>query len=272
MGALLSPALAYMINWDGSQPRCKNSQGRVTSIYDIVDLQMNENAVFSHGQTIACSVLGWNGRSNADRSHQHWGYCAWVGNGGGIAFNRAKIISMLGYLLEPPHSGSSCGSVPINYPLLNNSYNALTVNYVYNIPTLSLGNQDEQGRLPDNDRGYAPGTCQVNFMQYQNFTGDGNPGDMVDASKAATTHMDVQILDANHFLIGETWYRESLPSQTWDLPSQLPAMLLVGVGAVQSDAIDFAYNGGEFNTSSSQCSSSGRFENGVRQGSCKFPC
>lgn len=267
MGALFSPAFAYMINWDGSQPRCKDYANKIQSIYNIVDLQMSETAVFSQGQTIACSELGSNGWKN-----HYWGYCAWVGNGGGNAFNRAKILTMLGYLLQAPHSASSCGSVPIDYPLLNNSYNALTVNYVYNIPTRSMGTQDQQGTLPNNDRGYAPGTCKVNFLQYQNFTGVGDPGDFIDASKAATTHMDVQILDANRFLIGETWYRESLPGQTWDLPSQLPAMLLVGVGTVQSAAIDFAYNGGEFNTSSSQCSFSGGFGNGVRQGSCNFPC
>ena len=153
---------------------------------------------------------------------------------------------MLGYLLEAPHSDKSCGSVPVNYPLLNDSYNEFTVNYVYGIPCIGYcsNNQDSQGRLPNNDRGYAPGTCKVSFLQYQSS---------IDASMAATTNMDVSILDANGLLIGGTWYQESLPSQTWDLPSQLPAMLLVGLGAVQSDAITFAYNGGEFDTSSSHC-------------------
>lgn len=84
--------------------------------------------------------------------------------------------------------------------------------------------------------------------------------------------MDVQILDADWFLIGEIWYQESLASQTWELLSQLPALLLVGIGAVQSDAINFAYNGGEFITSTEQCFFSAAFGNGVRQGSCKFPC
>ena len=269
IGVLLSPCFAYMINWEGSQPRCRLSQGRIQAIYNIVDSQMSEKALFSQGQTIGCSKLGWNGLRNAIG----WGYCAWVGNGGGNAFNPAKILSMLGYLLQAPNSGKSCGSVPVDYPLLNNSYNALTVNYVYNIPCdgLCSNSQDPQGTLPNNDRGYASGTCKINFMQYQNFTGNGNPGDFIDASKTATTHMDVQIVDANRLLIGGTWYQESLPSQTWDLPSQLPYMLLVGMGAVQSDAINFAYDGGEFNTSSSPCSA-GSFKNGVRSGSCSFAC
>ncbi|CAF9939698.1 hypothetical protein IMSHALPRED_001602 [Imshaugia aleurites] len=156
MGALLFPAFAYTINWDGSQPRCRNSANRIQTIYDLVDLQMSETAVFSQGQTIACSVLGPNGLRG-----EWWGYCARVGNGGGIAFNRVKILSMLGYLLQEPHSGSSCGSVPIDYPLLNNSYNALTVNHVYDIPTFTLGAQDQQGTVPNNDLGYAPGTCHI---------------------------------------------------------------------------------------------------------------
>ena len=278
--ALISPTLAYMINWDGSQPRCRLSQGRIQAIYDIVNPAMAETAVFSQGQTIACSELGGNSWRN-----QYWGYCAWVGNGGGNAFNKAKILSMLGNLLQAPNSDKSCGSVPVDYPLLNNSYNALTVNYVYNIPCIGYcsNNQDRQGTLPNNDRGYAPGTCKVNFMQYQNFTGDGSQGDFVDALTPATTHMDVQILDANGLLIGGKWYQESLPSQTWDLPSQLPAMLLIGLGANQYNPIQFAYNGAGFDTLTTQgCSISGSshlndphrgdFANGVRSGSCNFPC
>ena len=270
IGVLFSPCFAYMINWDGSQPRCKLSQGRIQAIYDVVNSQMSDKALFSQGQTIACSALG----SNGLKGWGDWGYCAWVGNGAGNVFNQAKILSMLGYLLQAPNSGQSCGSVPVDYPLLNNSYNALTVNYVYSIPCVGYcsNNQDSQGKLPNNDRGYASGTCKFSFKQYQNFTGDGSRGNFVDASKTATTHMDVQILDANGFLVGGTWYQESRPSQTWDLPSQLPAMLLIGVGAVQSDMINFAYNGQEFNTSSSQCSLSGQFGNGVRSGSCNFVC
>ena len=269
MGALLSPCFAYTINWDGSQPRCRLSQGRIQTIHDIINPAMAETAVFSQGQTIACSKLGPNGWRN-----QYWGYCAWIGNGGGNAFNKAKILSMLEFLLQPPNSGKSCGSVPVDYPLLNNSYNELTVNYVYKIPCIGYcsNNQDKQGTLANNDRGYASGTCKFNFMQYQGFTGASDAPVFIDASQPATTFIDVQILDANGLLIGGTWYQESPPGQTWSLPSQLPAMLLIGLGAMQSDVISFAYNGGEFNTSSSQCSQSGGFKNGVRSGSCTFPC
>ena len=110
-------------------------------------------------------------------------------------------------------------------------------------------------------------------MQYQSFTEDGSDVVYLDASMPATTYMDVEIVDADNMLIGGTWYQESLPSQTWDLPSQLPAMLFIGMGAVQSDAITFAYNGGVFSTSSGQCSLTNTdFANGDRYGSCGFPC
>ena len=122
---MLRPTTASMVaNWSGSQPRCRLSQGRIQTIYNIVEPAMSETTIFSQGQTIACSDLGWNG---LDGSNNHWGYCAWIGNGGGNAFNKAKILSLLEYLLQPPNSGQSCGSVPIDYPLLNNSYNALSV-------------------------------------------------------------------------------------------------------------------------------------------------
>ena len=231
---------------------------------------MSETAIFSQGQTVACSDLG----SNGLKGFGDWGYCAWIGNGGGNVFNKAKILSLLENLLQPPHSGSSCGSVPIDYPLLNNSYNALTVNYVYSIPCIGYcsNNQDKQATLPNNERGYAPGTCQLNFMQYQGFAGPSDAPTYIGPGIPATTHMDIQIVDANRLLIGETWFQESPTGQTWDLPSQLPAMLLVGLGAVQEDAINFAYNGAEFSTESSQCSLSGGFKNGARYGSCNFLC
>ena len=160
IGALFSTTFAYTINWKGSEPRCELSHGRIQDIHDIVNSQMSEKALFSQGQTIACSRLGTNGVSGPE----YWGYCAWVGNGGGIPFNQAKILSMLGYLLQAPNAEKSCGSVPIDYPLLNDSNNALTVNYVYNIPCngVCVNEQDPQGTLPNNDRGYAPGTCRVN--------------------------------------------------------------------------------------------------------------
>ena len=84
--------------------------------------------------------------------------------------------------------------------------------------------------------------------------------------------MDVEIVDANRRLVGETWFQESPAGQTWDLPSQLPAMLLIGLGAAQEDAISFAYNGAVFSTESRLCDVSGGFKNGVRWGSCNFPC
>ena len=269
MGALFSTCFAYTINWSGSQPRCRLSQGRIQSIYNIVEPAMADTAVFSHGQTIACSALG----SNGLKGFGDWGFCAWIGNGGGNVFNKAKILSLLDNLLQPSNSGQSCGSTPIDYPLLNNSYNALTVNYVYSIPCIGYcsNNQDRQGTLPNNDRGYAPGTCSLSFMQYQGFTGPSDAPTYIKTGLPATTYMDVQIVDANRFLVGGTWFQESPSGQTWDLPSKLPAMLLIGLGTAQSDAINFAYNGAEFNTSSNQCSLSG-FKNGARFGNCNFPC
>ena len=271
-GALLFPTFAFMINWEGSQPRCRLSHNRIQTIYDSVDAQMSDKSVYSQNKAVACSNLG----SNGLRGYGSWGYCAWVGNGGGNAFNKAKILSMLGYLLQAPNSGKSCGSVPIDYPLLNNSYNALTVNYVYSTSCdgVCVDNQDSQGSNPINDRGYAPGTCSIKFMQYQNFTTDGSW--FTNAGNPAPTHMDVQIIDANGFIIGETWFQETLPNQIWDLPSQLPLMLVISMGGQQSSPITFAYSDQTLTTPparSAQCSISVTdFKSGIRFGSCNFAC
>ena len=283
IGALVLPCRTYEINWKGSA-MCLGSHNRIQSLYNIVNAQMSEKALFSKGQTIACSRIGVNGLSGKSPFGgivaEHNAMCTWISNGGGFAYNKAKILSLLGNLLQAPLSGNSCGSVPINYPLLNNSYNALTVNYVYHneLTGVNSAGQDPQGVLSVNDRGYAPGRCTVNFVQYQNFTGDGSPGTFVKAGQPASTHLDVQIIDANQLLIGETWFQETLSNQTWSLPSQMPLMLVIRAGALQSDPITFAYNGGGFTTSGRQCSlSDANFQSvgrqiGVRYGSCGFTC
>ena len=270
MGALLSPCFAYNISWDGSQPRCRNSHKRIQSIYDIVTPAMSRvprssrKAKASRTRTLERTVY----------PPFHWGYCAWIGNGGGNAFDKAKILSMLDF---SPAAAKFRRIVRIRTRRLSAAQQFPQVvdcepmSGRFPASVIAPTNQDKQGTLANNDRGYAPGTCELSFMQYQGFTGASDAPAFIDASQTATTYMDVQILDANGLLVGGTWYQESLSGETWDLPSQLPAMLLVGSGAVQSDAINFAYNGGEFSAVSSQCSSSGNFKNGVRSGSCDFP-
>ncbi|KAK4692720.1 hypothetical protein P7C71_g4539, partial [Lecanoromycetidae sp. Uapishka_2] len=191
-----------------------------------------------------------------------------------MAFDRTKILSMLDNLLQAPNQGKSCGSVPVDYPEINNSYNALTVNYVYSIPCIGycVGSQDSQGTLPMNGLGYAPGTCKVNFMQYQAFAENGGTQEFFQPDLALATWMDVQILDADRYLIGGVWGQVNIPDQTWNLDSQLPEVLVVNGGAVQSSPIAFSYNGSTFDISSSQCSLSGSFNSGIRYGSCNFDC
>ena len=126
LGALTSSILAFTINNEGSA-RCLASHNRVQTIRNTINATMPETALFSEqGVQIACSVLADTAQQN---TASYFAFCAWVGNSGGNIFSKAKILSMLDHLLEM-YPSTSCGSVPVNYPHLRNSYSALTVNYV----------------------------------------------------------------------------------------------------------------------------------------------
>lgn len=274
LAVLTSSALAYTINWSGSS-RCDGTTGRIQDIHDSIYSQMSDTALVSKQDVnIACSNIG----SDGVKGEGDWGMCAMLGNSGGNLFSKAKILSMLNYLLQPPDQSKSCGSVPVNYPLLNDSYSQLTVNFVYSTFCSGYcdGNQIPQGEIANNALGYAGGWCTFHFLQYQGNTGDGSLTTLIDPSVAATTYVDLQILDANAIQIGGTWYQESPANQTWDMSSQLPAQFEVDVGAIQSDNVTFGYNGANFisaDTSHFTWSSNGdSFVNGFRSGNGGFTC
>ena len=256
--------------------------GRVRDIYGYVSEEMPDNALFSSSVShIACSNI-----ARFISSVQKWhGMCAYFQNSGGNIFSKTKILSMLEYI----GFDDSCGSCPTNYPLLNNSFSILTVNWVPDTGCTGAGgkgcyfpaNQITQGSAPQNTRGYAEGWCTYHLMQYQGNTGDGSLTTLVNVSQPYITYIDLQILDANNNLIGETWYQES-GSQTWSLPSKLPAQFEVGVGAVQEDNITFAYNGDVWSSSAndkrftweggSDSYQTAFFANGFRSGNGGFTC
>lgn len=277
LGAFASSAIAYTINWSGSS-LCHGSQGRIQDVYNLIDTNMNETDLFNQqGALIACSTLE---ESDSDSYGTYWrGWCAFFSNTGGNIFSKTKLLSMLDYLLQPPYESHSCGSVPINYPLLNNSYASLTVNYIFKTPCKGYCSTNTILSPPNGPgSGYAKGWCTFHILQYQGNSGDGSLTDSISPSVPATTYVDLQILDANSFLIGETWYHESPPSQWWGIPSKLPATFEVGIGASQTDALTLQYNGVRFNTSTANpsefawSSNNDGYVNGFRSGSGGFKC
>ena len=243
---------------------------------------MPDNALFSEqGTPIACSII-WpptDPKPTPGEKKRYKGMCAFFRNTGGNLFEKAKILSMLHNLLEI-WPKLSCGSTPINYLKLNDSYSEFTVDYVFGTTCNEYCNNQiqGQGQMNKNSNGYAPGWCTFHVLQYQGNTADGNLSDSVDPSLPYTTYMDLQILDANHDLINDTWYQESPASQTWGLSSNLPAQFLVSAGAIQSDPIQFSYNNAAFSSSTEDkakflwSSNTDTYANGFRSGNGGFTC
>ena len=274
-GTFASPAFAFTKN-NGGNPSCVDSHTRVGTIHDTIKNNMSDTALISAQFTnIACSEIERVAGVNK-------GMCAWLGNTGGNIFSKTKILALLaeiGY-------NNSCGSVPINYPSLPNSYSALTVNWVSNTheyrDLLFNDSQISQGSGPQNDYGYAGGWCRFHLLQYQASNGAGNNygslSSLIDPSQPETTYMDLQILDANHYLLNDTWYHQSDPSLPWNLPSKLPGMFLVTAGPKQMDAVSFTYNGDAWTSSTTNpalfqwSSNNNQYENGFRSGSGGFTC
>ena len=90
--------------------------------------------------------------------------------------------------------------------------------------------------------------------------------------------MDLQILDANHYLVGDAWYQETPVNHMWGLPSKLPATFQVSVGEMQNDPIQFSYSNASWNSSTKNSaqfawsSDSSSYANGFRSGSGGFAC
>ena len=283
LSAFTSSILAFTLNNQG-QTFCGDSVNRVGDIYNYVSENMPDTALFSAPDShIACSNIA----RFTDLNQQWHGMCAYFQNSGGNIFSKTKILSMLEYI----GFEDSCGSCPTDYPLLNNSFSILTVNWVPDTGCSGAGgkgcyfpaNQIAQGSAPQNARGYAEGWCTFHLLQYQGNSGDGSLNSLVtDLSQPYTTYIDLQILDANHQLIGETWYQQSDSGQTWDLPSKLPAQFEVGVGTMQEDNITFAYNGVVWNSAAndarftwedgSNSAQNAFFANGFRSGNGGFIC
>lgn len=283
LSAFTSSTVAFTLNNEGNT-FCGDSYNRVGTIYNIVNEAMSDTALVSApGAHIACSNI-----ARFISTKQEWhGMCAYLQNSGGNIFTKTKILSMLEYI----GFEDSCGSCPINYPLLNNSYSIFTVDWVHDTGCSGAGglgcyqsaNNITQGSAPNNPRGYADGWCTFHLLQYQGNSGDGSLTTLVtDLSQPYTTYIDLQILDANHYLIGDTWYRQSDPGQTWDLPSKLAAPFEVGVGATQEDSITFAHNGQVWNSSvndirfawedGSNSEGNAYFADGFRSGNGGFSC
>lgn len=112
---------------------------------------------------------------------------------------------------------------------------------------------------PD-DNDYIPGNCGVHVTQWQKNE-NGVEGDY---------QFDFKIADGGGNTAGQRTGVAIPDYQSTSVPSFLPYLLTVGVGAVDSDPLQFAYAGQKF--SSSDGCSTGKYDGGKREMDCGFGC
>ena len=83
--------------------------------------------------------------------------------------------------------------------------------------------------------------------------------------------LTILLKDANGELVGEVDYFDAPGGQGVGVTSQLPLVFIATTGAVDDDAISFAYGGQFWDSNAGQCSVGG-YDSGSRQMDCGFTC
>lgn len=83
--------------------------------------------------------------------------------------------------------------------------------------------------------------------------------------------LTIQLKDANGELVGEVDYFDAPGGQGVGVNSALPWVFIATTGAVDDDAISFAYADQFWDSNSGQCSVGG-YDSGSRQMDCGFTC
>ncbi|KAI0121951.1 hypothetical protein F4814DRAFT_445902 [Daldinia grandis] len=113
---------------------------------------------------------------------------------------------------------------------------------------------------PAQEKRYIGGQCGVHVVQYQkNENGVG-----------ADYKFDIRIVDAGSTTIGLDNGHTIPDFQSASISSELPYQLIVTVGSADADAVQFAYAGYTF-SSSTGCST-GKYDSGNREMDCGFAC
>lgn len=114
-------------------------------------------------------------------------------------------------------------------------------------------------------RRYATGWCGVHVVQYQkNEPPDVNP--------SPNYALDVIIYDAAQAEIGRVSKVDAPGGQGVDVTSQLPYVLILTTGNVDSDPVAFAYAGQSWTSDDGSHCKFGGYDSGKRQGDCGFTC
>lgn len=115
----------------------------------------------------------------------------------------------------------------------------------------------------DGELGYVPGMCGVHVVQYQKNEPRVNPN--------PDYKFDITIYDNDHYQIGEVLFVDAPNAVGVNVDSQLPDVLIVTAGAVDSDPVSFAYAGNIWDSAGDWCDAAA-YNRGMRQIDCDFPC
>lgn len=106
----------------------------------------------------------------------------------------------------------------------------------------------------------------TNTSQYQK-----NEGAPDSTGGTSNYRFDIKIHDDQDELVGELDYADAPDGQGVNVDSALPDVLIITAESVDSDPVQFAYNGVSWDSSSSQCKVGG-YDSGSRNMDCGFTC
>lgn len=113
----------------------------------------------------------------------------------------------------------------------------------------------------DGELSYVPGLCGVYVVQYEKNEHTVNPN--------PDYKFDITIKDYGETQIGQLLFTDAPDAVGVGVDSQLPYVLIVTAGAVDSDPVSFAYAGDIWDSYGSSCGTTA-YSSGTRQIDCSF--
>lgn len=115
----------------------------------------------------------------------------------------------------------------------------------------------------DGELSYVPGLCYFRVIQYQKNEPTVNPN--------PDYRLDITIVDQINTQIGQLLFANAPEAVGVNVDSQLPYVLIVTAGAVDSDPVSFAYAGDIWDSNGTPCIATA-YASGTRHIDCSFEC
>ncbi|KAF1911513.1 hypothetical protein BDU57DRAFT_598800 [Ampelomyces quisqualis] len=158
-------------------------------------------------------------------------------------------------------NGANCGTGPYICTWLHFYHeDGRTRRWKCGVPKRGLNFPGLDSNAPTNERGYRPGWCGVHVTQYQ------KPDPSKDQYR-----LSAKLIDQNQNEIGNT---ADVIEPKVELSSRLPLPFFVKSRAVDSDPLDFEYDGVKWdsNNKNNHFCSVGAYDSGKREIDCGFTC